>query len=231
LVQEIDCVRIISESQCEIIQSVNVSSENIFRFGSEAPSAILYEAREQFDLKSSKSEEFIRSIRMNLRTAVDECLEAAGWDFSVENQKSLLKAASFGKSFLDIYPTARFVDMCNDIKVLNSLRTPKIGIPLTFTQYRKLTPEKVVMLLCSRSHYGLAKSICELLNLPLERVLIHWACYKVRNSVNDEDILSREIFNKLSEISGISYVQIAEEAYNAGKIKLATNVFLNLHSY
>ncbi|KAF4791254.1 vacuolar sorting-associated protein 16-like protein [Turdus rufiventris] len=52
-----------------------------------------------------------------------------------------LKAASFGKCFLDKFPPEGFVRMCQDLRVLNAIRDYQIGIPLTFTQYKQLTIE------------------------------------------------------------------------------------------
>jgi vacuolar protein sorting-associated protein 16 len=224
LQQEMDSVRVISSTSCEIIQRVSEISESIFQFGSEAPGAILFDAREQFDKKNSKSEEYVRSIRVSLRKAVDDCIEAAGSEFDTDVQKSLLKAASFGKGFLDNYPSSKFVDMGKSLRILNSVRNHIIGLPLTYDQYRQMTPEKLVYTLCQRHHYGLAKAICEMLNVPIDRVLIHWACHKVRTSADDEETLTRAIFAKLSDFSSVSYSEVAKEAYSVGKIKLATNV-------
>ncbi len=138
----------------------------------------MYDARDHYDKKSSKADESIRSIKIFLTKAVDSCIEAAGHEFNTDLQKSLLRAASFGKSFLESYPAAKFVDMNRTLRVLNSIRNPKIGIPLTIGQYYALTSEGLVNILSNRHHYGLAKKICEYLNIPSERVLIHWACFQ-----------------------------------------------------
>jgi hypothetical protein len=224
LQQEIDSVRVISNTSCELIQRVAEVSEGIFRFGSEASGAILYDARDQFDKKNSKAEEYIRNIRLTLRKAVDDCIEAAGFEFDTEIQKNLLKSASFGKGFLENYPASKLVGMGKALRILNSVRDQIIGIPLTYEQYKHMSPERLVFNLCQRHHYGVAKSICELLNMPIDRVLIHWACHKVRTSPEEEEVISRAIFDKLSDTSGISYSDVAKEAYSAGKIKLATSV-------
>ena len=52
-----------------------------------------------------------------------------------EPARLLLQAASFGKCFIDKFPPESFVRMCQDLRVLNSIRDYQIGIPLTFTQY------------------------------------------------------------------------------------------------
>ncbi|KAJ3276060.1 hypothetical protein HDV01_006230 [Terramyces sp. JEL0728] len=189
LVPELDCARIISAEKCEVLNRVPKSNVDIFRIGSTSPSAILYDAREQFDAKSPKADENIRSVRLYLSQAVDTCIEAAGNEFDVNLQKSIMKAASFGKAFLDYYPSARLVSMNKSLRVLNTIRDPEVGIPLTIGQYHAITAD------------GLVKS-----------------------SIEDEESVSRVIFDKLSEKKNISYAEVAKEAYNSGRTKLATKL-------
>ncbi|KAJ3259192.1 hypothetical protein HK103_002839 [Boothiomyces macroporosus] len=224
LVSEIDCARIISSEKCEVINRVPKANVDIFRIGSTSPSAILYDAREQYDEKSPKADENIRSIRLYLSQAVDACIEAAGNEFEVNLQKSILKAASFGKAFLDYYPSARLVDMNRSLRILNAIRHPDVGIPLTISQYQELTAEGLVSTLINRRLFSIAKSVCDYLEIPSDRVLISWACYKVKSSIEDEESVSRIIFDKLSERKNISYAEVAKEAYRSGRTKLATKL-------
>jgi hypothetical protein len=87
-----------------------------------------------FQRKSPKADENIRSIKAELIDAVDSCIEAAGFEFSHFLQRSLLKAASFGKCFLENYNANSFVDMAQTIRVLNAVRFYDVGIPLTYAQ-------------------------------------------------------------------------------------------------
>ena len=45
------------------------------------------------------------------------------------------QAASFGKAYADDYNPDGFVDVCQALRVLNQVRSPILGMPLTFTQY------------------------------------------------------------------------------------------------
>jgi hypothetical protein len=45
------------------------------------------------------------------------------------------QAALFGKSFIADYKTTEFVNMCNQLRVLNAIRSPSVGIPLSYAQY------------------------------------------------------------------------------------------------
>ncbi|CAG8544325.1 9832_t:CDS:10 [Racocetra fulgida] len=97
-------------------------TEEIFKIGSTAPAAMLFDALEHFDKRSPKADENIRSIRTELADAVDACIEAAGHEFNQVRQRSLLKAAAFGKTFLESYNSDRFVEMCQILRVLNSIK-------------------------------------------------------------------------------------------------------------
>lgn len=70
-----------------------------------------------------------------LSDAVDTCIEAAGHEFNQYWQRALLKAATFGKAFLESYNADEFVKMCQTLRVLNSVRYYEIGIPITYAQY------------------------------------------------------------------------------------------------
>lgn len=74
------------------------------------------------------------SIRQDLVEAVDTCIDAAAREFDLAWQKKLLKAASFGKTFLDLYNPAEFVNISQILRVLNAVRFYEIGIPITYEQ-------------------------------------------------------------------------------------------------
>ncbi|KAF9114225.1 hypothetical protein BGX27_011427 [Mortierella sp. AM989] len=222
LIPEIDGIRVISSEKCEFLQKVPDVTENIFKIGSTAPAAMLYDALDHFEKKSPKADENIRSIRPELSDAVEACIEAAGHETDSQIQRPLLKAASFGKCFLEIHNADSFVEMCKILRVLNAVRDFKIGIPLTYTQYQILTPEGLIDRLISRHQYLLAIRICEYLKIRTDRILIHWACSKIKISHDDEDTICRMVVEKLANRPGLSYSEIAKTAHKAGQSKLAT---------
>lgn len=91
VVTEVDGARIVTNSTCDFVQRVAESTSAIFRPGSASPAAILFEAAEQYEQKSPKADEHLRSIRTELAGAVDVCIDAAGREFDVYWQKRLLK--------------------------------------------------------------------------------------------------------------------------------------------
>lgn len=46
----------------------------------------------------------------------------------------MIQAATFGKTFLDLYNPTDFVQMSQALRVLNAARYYEIGIPLTYDQ-------------------------------------------------------------------------------------------------
>ena len=178
----------------------------------------------QLEKKSPKADENIQLIRPSLPDAVAACVEAAGQEYSSHWQKQLLKAASFGKSVLDLYSSDDFVDMCEKLRVLNAVREYKIGLPLTYDQYGRLTPEKLIQRLINRHEYLLAIRLSDFLHLPTNKIYVHWASHKVRNSTADEDTICNSVVSRLSSKRGISFELIARAAHDEGRSHLATEL-------
>lgn len=189
-----------------------------------SPASILLDAVGQLELQSPKADDYIQLIRPNLTEAVDTCINAAGREFDAHWQKRLLKAASFGKSVLDIYNSDDFVDMCETLRVLNAVRFYEVGIPLSFEQYHRLTPEALIRRLLNRHEYLLALKIAGHLKLPSDRIYVHWASSKVRVGGEDDDTICRLIVERLSGKPGISFEEIARAAYQEGRGRLATEL-------
>jgi hypothetical protein len=47
---------------------------------------------------------------------------------------NIVKAAAFGKCFLDSYNAEQFVNMAQTLRVMNAVRYYDIGIPITYAQ-------------------------------------------------------------------------------------------------
>ncbi|KAI9878615.1 MAG: hypothetical protein M1830_000382 [Pleopsidium flavum] len=224
LIADVDGVRIITNDVCEFLQKVPDVIEDVFKLGSTSPASVLLDAIDQLEKKSPKADDNIQLIRPNLVEAVDTCVKAAGYEYSAHWQKQLLKAASFGKSVIDLYNSDDFVEMCETLRVLNAVRDYRIGLPMSYDQYLRLTPEKLVQRLVNRHEYLLAIRVSEYLHLPTDKVYIHWASQKVRTSSDDEDAICRLIVTKLNNKHGISFESIARAAYDEGRSHLATEL-------
>lgn len=185
---------------------------------------MLLDAVEQLEKKSPAADDNIQRIRSNLAEAVDSCVRAAGHEFNTHWQKQLLKAASFGKSILELYNSDDFVEMCEKLRVLNAVRDYKIGLPISYEQYLRLTPEKLVERLINRHEYLLAIRISEYLHLPTDKIYIHWAIQKVRSSAEDDEATCQLVVQRLQGKQGISFESIARSAYDEGRSHLATQL-------
>lgn len=209
---------------CEFLQKVPDETEEVFKLGSTAPSSILLDALDQLEKKSPKADDNIQLIRLSLNEAIDTCIRAAGQEYAVHWQKQLLKAASFGKSVLDVYDSDEFVNMCEILRVLNSVRDYRIGLPLTYDQYLRLTPIRLIQRLINRHEYLLALKISSYLRLSTDKIYIHWASQKVRTATEDEDTICNAVVKKLSDKNGVSFETIARAAYDEGRVSLATQL-------
>ncbi|KKK27329.1 hypothetical protein P175DRAFT_0529206 [Aspergillus ochraceoroseus IBT 24754] len=221
---EFDGVGLITNDTYEYLHKVSDVTEAIFRLGSTSPASVLLDSIDLLDRKSPKADENIQRIRSSLPEAVDTCVKAAGHEFDVHWQKRLLKAASFGKSVLDLYNSDEFVEMTEKLRVLQAVRDFKIGLPISYEQYMRLTSEKLIERLVNRREYLLAIRVSEYLQIPADKIYVHWASQKVKVSTVDDEAVCRLIVQRLEGKPGISFEVIAQAAYDEGRAHLATQL-------
>ncbi|CAN6453034.1 unnamed protein product [Victoria cruziana] len=222
LIPECDGVRILSNTSMEFLQRVPDSIVSIFKIGSTVPAALLYDALDHFDRRSAKADENLRLIRSSLPEAVEACTDAAGHEFDISRQRTLLRAASYGQAFCSQLQRDRFREMCITLRVLNAVRNHEIGIPLSIQQYKVLTPPVLVARLINAHRHLLALRISEYLGLSQEVVIMHWACAKITASLATPDAsLLEMLLDKMSLCKGISYAAVAAHADRTGRRKLA----------
>ncbi|CAG9993459.1 unnamed protein product [Clonostachys byssicola] len=225
IVSEYDGARLVTNDFCEFLERVAKETQEVFGNASDSsPASILLDAVGQLEMESPKADDYIQLIRPNLTEAVDTCVNAAGREFEVYWQKRLLKAASFGKSVLDIYNSDDFVDMCETLRVLNAVRFFEVGLPLSFEQFHRLTPERLVRRLLNRHEYLLALKVAGYLKLPTNNIYVHWASSKVRIGAEDDETICRLIVDRLNGKPGVSFEEIARAAYHEGRGRLATEL-------
>lgn len=258
LCQEIDCARIFSNTSCEILEQVNDYSVDIFRIGSIEPSALLYDAYIDYKMKKPSSIKTVMAIRKRtlseqekippLEKASLDCLLAACHEFLPSEKKeeslqqTLLKAASYGRSFSDYKSNDvfNFSQICRELRVLNSVRDKSCGIPITYNQYKCLTSKALVSRLAKLNKHYLAINICDYLNIDRTEILIDWGCVKAKlnpkfTDENDEDSkkakeewldeTTKEIKEKLQDVS---LAQVSLTAYESRNPKLAKKLLGSL---
>ncbi|XP_021903569.1 protein VACUOLELESS1 isoform X2 [Carica papaya] len=222
LIPECDGVRILSNTSMEFLQRVPDSTVSIFKIGSTSAGALLYDALDHFDRRSAKADENLRLIRSSLPEAVEACIDAAGHEFDVTRQRTLLRAASYGQAFCSNFQRDLIQEMCKTLRVLNAVRDPEIGIPLSIQQYKLLTASVLISRLINAHQHLLALRISEFLGMNQEVVIMHWACSKITTSLAIPDVMLLEILlDKLKLCKGISYAAVAAHADKSGRRKLA----------
>lgn len=227
MIQEIDCIRVVDNSFQEIITKVDRAAVDIFKIGSVSSASNLLEASKLFDQQNHKVDDYFRLIqeKNEMEMAVDMCLETACHEFDVATQKMLLRAASFGKCFTSNVDNNKFVRVCQELRILNAIRKPDVGIPLTHCQFEKLKIDSLIDRLTERHYFFLALKLAEYLKIVPEdgsiKILTRWAFYKIRQQDIDEEKIANQIAQKISPNSGVSFAEIANKAIEYGRKNLA----------
>lgn len=197
-------------------------TEDTFKLGSISPAAILLDCVDQLENRSPKADSNLQMIKPNLIDAVSSCVAAAGHEFNVHWQEQLLKAASFGKTVLDLFDSDDFVAMTQTVRVLNAVRSHEIGFSLSYDQYLWLGPERLITRLIHRREYALALRLSDFLRLPASSIYVSWAMQKVRFGTEDDETICANIVDKLGGQHNVSFEAIARTAHDEGRHTLAT---------
>ncbi|GJX66940.1 protein vacuoleless1 [Tanacetum coccineum] len=82
-------------------------------------------------------------------------------------------------------------EMSKTLRVINSVRRPEIGIPLSIKQYKFLTPSVLIGRLVNAHQHLLALKISDYHGMNQEVVIMHWACSKltVSSAILDPTLL------------------------------------------
>ena len=84
----------------------------------------------------------------------------------------------------------------------------------------------IIKKLINRNLHVLALKIAKYLNIEFHGVLVHWACHKIKTSIEDETVLSQKIIQKFQSCGHKMYSlsDVAKTAYDTGRRKLAIKV-------
>lgn len=223
-------LRLVSADAHEYVESVAAASEAALRPGSTHPAAILLEASQQAHRSDPHAYEAVRAIGRELQVAVDTCVAAARLEWDAQSQRMLLKAALFGKAFVDMYDARALIETARALRVLNAVRDYAVGIPAA-----ALDADHLLYRLSLRHLHLLAVRICAFLGRAPERVLQHWARAKIAYTrpcgvqlasagalAQSEDQLANAIIRRFRACGSANYADIAWTAWQAGRARLAT---------
>ncbi|KIY95564.1 Vacuolar protein sorting-associated protein 16 [Monoraphidium neglectum] len=140
LVSEVDGLRVVTEATHMLLRRVAEPLLQVYRPGSTAAAATLWDARDLYDSGSARADRLLREIQPQLQEAVEACIEAAGLELNVPRQRALMRAAAFGRAFVPpFFPPLLMREAARKLRVLNVVRDAAVGIPLTMPQLEALT--------------------------------------------------------------------------------------------
>lgn len=243
--QEIDGVKITSSNKCEILRALPAYYVNIFKINSSAKAKDLYEAYEDYEQRQASYENNILTEKKGLQEAVEECIDAACFELSTTEQLRLLRAAHFGKTFLNpnnsTFDHNKFSHSCKILRVISSLRNENLARAITYQQFLCLTDAEVIRILIRYQLYYLADEVCKFLNYPSKlasQVYVNWACAKIESAYDSgesqekqQEALAVAIYEKLKNEPTISFAVIARKAVEIGKKHLAKKLLENERSF
>lgn len=222
VVTEFDSLRILSPTGCDMLRRLPYGLNETLGIGSTAPSAILLDCVDLVDRRSVQAEENIRIIKDHLLEAIDDCIRSARNELSAVWQNKLLKAASYGKYYLEAYDSDTFVETCETLRVINQMWSRDVGMPITYAQYQDLSHDTIIRRLMDRNLFLLAFKIAEYLKLPTAVVFERWAIAKAKSStLLSDDELYECIVQMTRGQKTVPYDSIASEVYRLGRSSLA----------
>ena len=246
---EVDGVRILTDEASELLQRVPDATEALFQPGSLAPAARLLEASRAFEQGDIRCDELLKSLGYvplgsggsgggpsatgsdsELAAAVVGCIHAARHEPSIETQTVLLNAAVFGKAYVPLGVDKDLLALtCATLRVLNALREPKVGMPITWTQYETTGAPALLQRLVARREHVLAWNIAAFLCLPKMQssIALQWSCHIIQEApaaLPDASLLDklRESLTMGTTASSRPRVsEVAAEAHRVGRQHLA----------
>jgi hypothetical protein len=226
IIPEIDGLRILTATHHDLLAVVPLSTLQTRRPGIPAPSARLVIAQQEFERREPSAMATLQELLDGhlLEEAVATCLEAAEEEHDVRLQQQLLRAAHFGMRASEECSADRFVVACRRLRALNAVRRPEVGLGLTIFQLETLSDAALVERLALLHRHDVALRICRCLGVRPRKVLQHWAATKVasasKQGLSDNEICSL-IVERLKFEPGVSFADIAESAFTAGRVELA----------
>ena len=139
-------MRVVCPGYHDLIHAVSAPVAAIYRVGSISPGSLLLLASQHFNDKSHRADEYVRMIGSNLDQAVAQCVSAAGALFQPHHQKQLMKAAQFGKNFLQGFSSEAFTNQCQTLRLLNAVRHYKVSTRVENRKLERFAQPKFILL-------------------------------------------------------------------------------------
>lgn len=232
---ELDGAVFLRRGGMQFCRLVPQDAVDVLEPGSVRPGALLHDARELLGKEDVRSASELLAIvdQGDLEEAVQTCLNAAGFELSVSRQQSLIRAACFGMAFAPLasHDTksrykrgTKVVELARSLRILNALRQPHIGLPLTLVQLGSLGLPRILERLCTLGHFLLALDICESMGHTPQNILLKWGKRKI--SATPANVADKNLFDALVEnlnaYPEVPWSSIAKHALQRGRKYLAS---------
>ncbi len=228
---EIDGLRVITHKYLYFISKVSKELYHTCYPFSNHPAKKLLNAFKLDLEKSPNSDSEIRKIIEQLGDAIKTLLIAASkisyYDENNDKKKIqfyLLKAAQYGKNYVQNLNYDFFVQTCQEIRVLNNLHCCQNinDIPryITYSEYK--TIKDIIKILIRQNNFALAYDVCKYLNLDYSIHIIFqkYASSQIKKlgnaSIQEQNQLYEKISKQLKNIPNISYIKLAKRAFKYG---------------
>jgi hypothetical protein len=222
---EVDGVRATTETACYFIEMVPPSLIDLFAFQSKALSAQVSQGYQAFEKGDVQGFSVVRNMAKTEKfsSVVNSLIEAAACEFGEGNQGRILSLASFARTFCpSLEESESLVETSKKLRLLNTLRRPDCGMPLSMKQFRFLAENQMEVLvnrLINRGQFSVAHDIAQVFKLKVDKVLNFWAMDKVRAALPEEQIC-REVKGVLTK-GKVGFTDAAITAFEVGKRRLA----------
>ncbi len=133
---EIDGIRVLANLASHIIEKVPPAVAKAFTTLSLDAASIILSAYQKYLNADPQAEERLKSAKEENKSSFVEgiktLIKAATAEFDTENQKFLLKAASFAKNFIPPgdFNAEEFVDTLKDLRIVNQLHVQKVAVSI-----------------------------------------------------------------------------------------------------
>lgn len=211
---EIDGLRIVNSIGTFFLERVQDQVNETFKIASISNSAKLLNAVKWIDMGIPKANEIINELSQEqLVEGIETLLNIAQlehWDIAI--MKHVLRTASFAKKFCDpnYFDPNRYVNVVKHMIVLSKLRNSKVcDRAITYTQFEKYKPKRMLKLLYKFRDYQNALTLIENLNYKqyLPQVYEDWTSTMLRCSTLQEHTLQTKLQEKFEGLK----MQIARE--------------------
>lgn len=244
--QEVDGVRVITDSSSVFVEDVPESIVSLCQLKPTSAVGLFAKAFNQMRTAGDVAGlTAIRDLVQKLGTSafeaqvVDLLLDAASCEQDVAQQERILAVAADAKNRVKNFDTDKYVDVIKRLRIVNAVRDPKCGAPISMRQYeylsgadhlRALTPSETQVLLdriVNRRNFQLALDISTTLKLKSQKILVQWASSLVQNRTLEDAKIAAMITSVLSKQPGATYIEAARMASSMGRKTLAIHLLQN----